>query len=113
MNALNDSELKVRTKRFGLRVMKLVDALPNTMPGRAIGRQLRQGAAQPRLDQQALNRIPIPIPESLARQQSTVAEIDAEQEPVAGDRELIRRFEKKIEATIAGVWCDDEGADGL
>ena len=35
-----------------------------------------------------------------------MAEIDAEQEPVAGDRELIRRFEKKIEATIAGVWCE-------
>ena len=40
MNALNASELKARTKRFGLRVMKLVDALPNTMAGRAIGSQL-------------------------------------------------------------------------
>ena len=33
MNPLNESELKARTKRFGLRVMKLVDALPNTMAG--------------------------------------------------------------------------------
>ena len=45
MNPLNESELKARTKRFGLRVMKLVDSLPNTMAGRAIGSQLRQGAA--------------------------------------------------------------------
>ena len=33
-------ELKKRTKQFGLRVLKLVAALPNTMAGRAIGRQL-------------------------------------------------------------------------
>ena len=45
VNALNESELKARTKRFGLRVMKLVDALPNTMAGRGMGSQLRQGAA--------------------------------------------------------------------
>ena len=39
MNSLNESELKARTKRFGLRVMKLVDALPNSMAGRdAAGR---------------------------------------------------------------------------
>lgn len=33
-------KLKKRTKAFGLRVMKLVDALPNTTAGRAIGNQL-------------------------------------------------------------------------
>ena len=33
-------ELKKRTKQFGLRVLKLVAALPNTIAGRAIGRQL-------------------------------------------------------------------------
>jgi len=33
-------ELKKRTKQFGLRVLKLVAALPNTIAGRAIGGQL-------------------------------------------------------------------------
>jgi four helix bundle protein len=33
-------ELKKRTKRFGLRVLRLVAALPNTIAGRAIGGQL-------------------------------------------------------------------------
>jgi len=33
-------ELKKRSKQFGLRVLKLVAALPNTIPGRAIGSQL-------------------------------------------------------------------------
>ena len=34
------SDLKQRTKKFALRVMKLVEALPKTASGRAIGNQL-------------------------------------------------------------------------
>jgi len=37
---MNEQELKDRTKQFALRVMQLVDALPNTISGRAIGNQL-------------------------------------------------------------------------
>ena len=37
---MDESELKHRTKQFGLRVMKLVGALPNDFVARAIGRQL-------------------------------------------------------------------------
>lgn len=37
---MNEKELKERTKRFALRVMKLVDALPNSISGRAISNQL-------------------------------------------------------------------------
>ena len=37
---MDEGELKDRTKRFALRVMKLVAALPNTVVGRAIGGQL-------------------------------------------------------------------------
>lgn len=37
---MNEQELKERTKRFALRVMKLVDALPHTLSGRAIANQL-------------------------------------------------------------------------
>jgi four helix bundle protein len=37
---VNKDELKQRTKTFALRVMKLVDALPKTTSGRAIGGQL-------------------------------------------------------------------------
>ena len=37
---MNENELKERTKQFGLRVIKLVDALPNTTAGRALGNQL-------------------------------------------------------------------------
>ena len=37
---MNKEELKSRTKRFALRVINLVEALPKTVTGRAIGNQL-------------------------------------------------------------------------
>ncbi|MBU1674130.1 four helix bundle protein [Patescibacteria group bacterium] len=37
---MDKEELKKRTKQFALRIMKLVDALPKTVVGRAIGNQL-------------------------------------------------------------------------
>jgi type I restriction enzyme M protein len=67
------------------------------------------GAAQPKLNQQALNSIPIPIPVDVATQQAIVAEIEAEQALVAANRELIARFEKKSQATLARVWGEDSG----
>ncbi len=36
-----------------------------------------------------------------------VAEIEAEQALVAANRELITRFEQKIQATLARIWADD------
>jgi four helix bundle protein len=37
---MDEEELKKRTKQFGLRIMKLVAALPNTPQGRTVGGQL-------------------------------------------------------------------------
>ncbi len=45
----------------------------------------------------------LPLP-PLATQRAIVAEIEAEQALVAANRELIARFEKKIQATLARVW---------
>jgi type I restriction enzyme M protein len=66
------------------------------------------GAAQPKVNQEALNRIPIPIPDDVATQRTIVAEIEAEQALVAANRELITRFEKKIQASLARVWGEAE-----
>ena len=46
----------------------------------------------------------------LATQQAIVAEIDAEQALVAANRELIIRFEAKIQSTLARVWGEDASA---
>jgi type I restriction enzyme M protein len=49
---------------------------------------------------------PIPLP-PLATQQAIVAEIEAEQALVAANRELITRFEQKIQATLARIWGEE------
>jgi predicted component of type VI protein secretion system len=43
---------------------------------------------------------------SLATQQAIVAGIEAEQALVNANRELIARFEIKIQATLARIWGD-------
>lgn len=67
------------------------------------------GAAgsMPKINQGIVESILIPLP-PLATQQAIVAEIEAEQALVAANRELITRFEKKIQATLARIWGEDE-----
>ena len=61
------------------------------------------GVTMKNLNQSILSAIQIPLP-PLATQQAIVAEIEAEQALVAANRELIARFEKKIQVTLARVW---------
>ena len=42
---MNSDELKARTKQFALRVMKLIDSLPNTVAGRVVANQLMRSAS--------------------------------------------------------------------
>jgi type I restriction enzyme M protein len=67
------------------------------------------GAAQPQLPIRNLNEAKIPLP-PLATQQAIVAEIEAEQALVAANRELITRFERKIQATLARIWGEETPA---
>jgi type I restriction enzyme M protein len=60
-----------------------------------------------KINTEDLRNIRFPLP-PLATQQAIVAEIEAEQALVAANRELITRFEKKIQATLARVWGEDE-----
>jgi type I restriction enzyme M protein len=59
-----------------------------------------------------IKTIKIPLP-PLTTQQAIVAEIEAEQALVAANRELITRFEKKIQTTLARVWGEAEETVGL
>ena len=56
-----------------------------------------------------IKTIKIPVP-PLAKQQAIVAEIESEQALVAANRELIERFEKKIQATLARIWGEEAPA---
>jgi type I restriction enzyme M protein len=66
-----------------------------------------QGANIRNLSQGILNGLRVPLP-ALQTQRAIVADIEADQVLVAANRELIARFEKKIQATLARVWGDDE-----
>jgi type I restriction enzyme M protein len=67
------------------------------------------GVAQKTVSLNSLRNFVIPLP-PLTTQQAIVAEIEAEQALVAANRELIARFEKKIQASLARVWGEDEPA---
>jgi type I restriction enzyme M protein len=67
---------------------------------------LMTGGGQPQFNGNALKQIKLPVP-TLVDQHAIVAEIEAEQALAAANRELIARFEKKIQATLARVWGED------
>ena len=81
----------------------------NTSEGRARMLSLISGVAITRLTLSKINQAEMPLP-PIALQQTIIAEIEAEQVLVATNRELITRFEKKIQATLARVWGEDEPA---
>lgn len=71
-----------------------------------------QGAGIRNLSQGVLADLPVPLPDPNV-QADISAEIEVEQALVAGNRDLITRFERKIDAAIARVWgeaTDQEAA---
>lgn len=67
-----------------------------------------QGANIRNLSQGILAHLKVPLPD-LETQAAIVSEIEAEQVLVNGNRDLIARFEKKIDAAIARVWGEAKG----
>ncbi len=61
------------------------------------------GVTVPKLNREKLRDIRVPLPPR-ATQQAIVSEIEAEQALVAANRELITRFEQKIQVTLARIW---------
>lgn len=70
------------------------------------GHEAATGVAQKTVSLSSLRGFQIPLP-PLATQQAIVAEIEAEQALVNGNRELITRFEQKIQATLARIWGEE------
>lgn len=71
-----------------------------------------QGANIRNLSQGLLAELPVPLPD-LDTQLLIAAEIDKEQSIVAGNVDLIIRFEKKIEAAINRVWGEAVSRSGV
>lgn len=60
------------------------------------------------LNSALVRNVTIPLP-PLATQRAIVAEIEGERALVAANRELIERFEQKVQATLARVWGEEAG----
>jgi type I restriction enzyme M protein len=71
--------------------------------------KLKQGNTMPYIKLGMLSEFQVPLP-PLATQQAIVAEIEAEQALVAANRELLTRFEQKIQATLARIWGEETPA---
>ena len=84
--------------QFLLRVLQS-DSVRDYVTRNAVG----AAGSMPKINQRIVERIRIPLP-PIARQQTIVAEIESEQALVTSNRELIKRFEKKIQAAIGRVW---------
>ncbi len=102
----NNNILRIR---FGPRANPdFVNTVMNSESGKSkIRSQVDSTTSVAALYQKNYLAIEIPLP-PLATQQAIVAEIEAEQSLVAANRELIFRFEKKIQATLARVWGEEE-----
>ncbi len=54
-------------------------------------------------NREELRRVKIPLP-SLDVQRTLVSELESEQVLIDGNRELIERMEKKMQAKLAEIW---------
>jgi type I restriction enzyme M protein len=98
----NNNILRIR---FGPRALPdFVNTVMNSDYGKGkIRAQVDGTTSVAALYQKNYLAIEIPLP-PLATQQAIVAGIEAEQALVAANRELITRFEQKIQATLARIW---------
>ena len=65
--------------------------------------QVQVGGTRQALTKTQIGRLGIPLP-SIDTQLAAIREVEAEQSVVKANRDLIKRFEEKIQVTIAGVW---------
>jgi type I restriction enzyme M protein len=103
-----DLMIRVRADESKIQSHYLLTVL-QSRPVREFVTKNATGAAgsMPKINQGIVESIPIPLP-PLDIQQAIVADIEAEQSLVNANRELITRFEKKIQTTFARVWGEDE-----
>ena len=70
---------------------------------------MQRGGTVQFVSKKQLSETRIALP-SIEAQQAIVTEIEAEQALVAANRELISRFEQKIQATLARIWGEEKPA---
>ncbi len=116
--ATNKKRILTTESTFDNNVMGIVPnpgrLLPEFLHAWLLGFDLSRWASEaqpPSMRKTVVEAYEIPCPD-IDKQQAIVAEIEAEQALVNANRELIVRFEKKIQATLARVWGED-GPDAV
>jgi type I restriction enzyme M protein len=105
-----DLMIRVRADEAKIRSHYLLTVLQSASVREFITRNAVGAAgSMPKINQAIVESIPIPLP-PLATQEAIVAEIEAEQALVAANRELVARFEQKIQATLARIWGEEAPA---
>ena len=102
---LNQHIFKVDFDRARATKMYLFHALNKAVA--QVEENLHGGVGLVHITKGNLEKIQIPLP-PLETQRQIVAGLEAEQTLIAANRELIDRFEKKIQDTLARVWGDAE-----
>jgi type I restriction enzyme M protein len=113
--ATNKKRLLTRESTFDNNVMGIVPnagrLVPEFLHTWLLGFDLSRWASEaqpPSMRKTVVEAHEIPCPD-IDDQRAIVAEIEAEQALVAANRDLIARFEKKIQATLARVWGEESG----
>jgi restriction endonuclease S subunit len=96
--------VRVVPGRISSRYLSAILASPYA---RAQADRAATGVAQKTVSLKALRSFSIPVP-PMATQVAIVAEFEAERMLMAANRELIVRFEQKIEAALARMWGDED-----
>jgi type I restriction enzyme M protein len=99
-----DLMIRVRADETKITSLYLLNILQSS-PVRQYVTRNAVGAAgsMPKINQTIVDNIPIPVP-PIEIQKAIVAEIQAEQALVNANRELIERFEKKIQTVLNRIW---------
>jgi len=108
---MTEQELKARTKQFALRVMKLIDALPNNIKGRVLANQLMRSSTSVAANYRAACRArsvadfisKMGVVEEEADESALWLELITEGEvlPPAKTKELWREADELVAITVA------------
>jgi type I restriction enzyme M protein len=112
--ATNKKRILTRDSTYDNNVMGIIPNTDRLLPGFLhtclLAFDLSRWASEaspPSMRKTTVEAHEIPLP-PLAIQQSLVAELEAEQTLVAANRELITRFERKIQGTLARIWGEED-----